>query len=127
MLKGAVLYVKNLENMVAFFSALGGDVSHSEPGEFATLTSSGTELILLQVPEHIAAAIEITAPPAIRSGTPIKPILLVASIPEALEVLPKTGGMKVPEANIWEFQGHLIQDIVDPEGNVIQLWQPATA
>lgn len=124
MLRGAVLYAKSLENLTQFYLGIGGRQTDGSAGEFAVIANSGTELIILQVPNKIASQIVIENPPAMRSATPMKPILEATSIDEVLEVLPHLGGRPVPGANIWKFRQYLVQDIVDPEGNIVQLWQP---
>lgn len=124
MLSGAVLYAKDLRRLVEFYSALGGKTVDGKEGEFTTLEAKGIKLIVLQIPEHIAAKIKIETPPTVRAETPLKPIILVSSIDSALDEIPAFGGSPLPGSARWEFDGHQIQDIFDPEGNVVQLWQP---
>lgn len=125
MLKGAVLYAKNLDKLTQFYLAIGGQQTDGNEGEFAVIASSETELIILQAPQEIASQIVIESPPAIRGATPLKPILEVSSVDDVLRSLSDFGGRPVPGAKLWKFRQHFVQDIVDPEGNVIQLWQPA--
>lgn len=124
MLKGAVLYAKDLERLIEFYIAIGGQRTDGKEGEFAVVTSSETEFILLQVPKEIAAQIVIDEPPSVRSATPVKPIFETLSIDSVLQILPTFGGRPVPGAKPWKFRHYMVQDVVDPEGNVIQLWQP---
>ncbi|MGH1464719.1 MAG: VOC family protein [Cognatishimia sp.] len=123
MIKGAVLYAKTLENLRRFYLGLGGRLIEGVDGEFAAIATSDAELIILQTPERIASQIVIETPPEIRTAMPVKPIVNVASIEEVLQNLPDLGGMIVPGSSQWRFRQYLVQDIVDPEGNVIQLWQ----
>ncbi len=123
MLRGAVLYAKDLENLVAFYSALASDAVEDIENDFATFKASETELIILQTPEHISSQIEIVDPPVVRSATPLKPIISVPSIDLALKAVSESGGAILPGASPWKFRDNLVQDIVDPEGNVVQLWQ----
>ncbi len=125
MLAGAVLYAKNLKKMTGFYVALGGKPGDGQAGEFAIIATQDVELILLQVPEAIAEKIDITDPPTIRTSTPIKPIIRVDSIDEVLDWLPRLNGQVVPQTSRWTFRNQEVQDIVDPEGNIVQLWQPA--
>ena len=124
MLKGAVLYAKDLIRLTKFYVAIGGEKTEGNDGEFAVVTSSGSELILLQAPTKIASQIVIQEPPTIRSTTPFKPIIETPSIDDIVLTLLEMGGRPVPDAKPWKFRHYLVQDIVDPEGNVIQLWQP---
>ena len=125
MLKGAVLYAKNLDILVNFFCALVEGSVEDHDDDFAVIKAGDAELIILQTPPHISSKIEITNPPVVRAGTPLKPIISVLSIDGVLETVSKNGGMILPGASRWKFRDTLVQDIVDPEGNVIQLWQPA--
>ena len=127
MLKGAVLYAKDLGKLAEFYLVLGGTATSTQEGEFVTIEAHGSELIILQAPQHVASQIQITDPPAVRASTSIKPILLVDSIDETITKFPESGGMILPNSSQWEFNGHLVQDIVDPEGNVVQLWQVLTS
>jgi len=126
MLRGAVLYAKDLENLVVFYSALGGDIVEDVQSDFATFKAFETELIILQTPEHVSSQIEIADPPVVRSGTPLKLIISVSSIDLALKAVSESGGAILPGSNPWKFGDNLVQDIVDPEGNVVQLWQPTS-
>lgn len=127
MLKGAVLYAKDLKKLKAFYLAIGGNLTDGVDGEFAAISNTDTELIILQVPEKIASLIAIEDPPVVRSTTPLKPIIGTMSIADVLEKLPESGGRPVPGMKQWKFRQYLVQDIVDAEGNVVQLWQPERA
>ena len=123
MIKGAVLYAKNLHNLTQFYLGLGGRKTDGDDGEFTVISGAGTEFVILQAPSAIASQIVIEDPPAMRADTPIKPIFEVGSIDDALKSLPEYGARPVPGAVPWTFKQFLVQDIIDPEGNVIQLWQ----
>ncbi|NOD62136.1 MULTISPECIES: hypothetical protein [unclassified Ruegeria] len=124
MLKGAVLYAKDLEKLKAFYLAIGGRLTDGIDGEFAAISNADTELVILQAPQKIAAQIPIEDPPVVRSATPLKPIVCITSIADVLEKLPRVGGRPVLGSKQWKFRQCFVQDIVDAEGNVVQLWQP---
>ena len=123
MLKGAVLYAKNLDTLSRFYIGIGGTQTDGVVGAFVALATSDAELIILQIPMEIASQIEIKTPPTVRSATPVKPIISVESIDDVLQILSELGGMTVPASSPWKYRKHLVQDVVDPKGNVIQLWQ----
>ena len=127
MLKAAVLYAKDLEKLKAFYLAIGGNLTDSIDGEFAAISNGETELVILQAPQDIASQIVIEDPPAVRSATPLKPIVGTTSIADVLENLPGIGGRPVPGMKQWKFRQYIVQDIVDAEGNVLQLWQTERA
>ena len=127
MLKGAVLYAKDLEKLKAFYLAIGGELTDGIEGEFAAISNADTELIILQVPQNIASQIAIDDPPVVRSAIPLKAVFSTTSIANVLEKLPEIGGRPVPGMKQWKFRQYLVQDVVDAEGNVVQLWQPEGA
>lgn len=120
MTTAAVIYAKDLDRLVGFYAALGLGVDESQ-GDFAVLIGLGVELSIVQIPESVAAQIEISTPPRARTRTPIKLAFVVASIENSLEATRALGGRIKEDTKRWQFRGHAIQDAVDPEGNVYQL------
>lgn len=125
MLSGAVLYAKDLEPLAAFYVALGGALVDMEEGEFAVIGHPDNALTIVQAPEKIASQIVLEKPPVPRSETPFKPVVSVHSLEEATRALAAHGGRTHPDSMQWTFRNSLIQDIIDPEGNIVQLRQPA--
>jgi len=118
---GAVLYAKDVARVRAFYERVGGlEVEEAAAGH-VVLGSPALQLVIVRVPDHVAASIEITTPPRVRSETPIKLVLPVASIHEARALAPALGGEVAPAAREWEFRGSRACDAWDPEGNVVQL------
>jgi predicted enzyme related to lactoylglutathione lyase len=120
----AVMYAKNLDSLVAFYATFGLSVDETERGEYAVLTGPQVELSIIQIPAHLASAIEISSPPKVRSRTPIKLVFVVSSIDEALKAARLLGGRTEESSKRWKFRGHAIQDAIDPEGNQYQLREP---
>lgn len=120
----AVLYAKDLDKLVEFYTTVGLVVDESERGHYAVLTGRGVELSIIQVPEPIASQIEVSDPPQTRSRTPIKLVFFVPSIEAALQAARQLGGRVGNDSKRWEFRGHAVQDAVDPEGNQYQLREP---
>lgn len=127
MLTGAVIYAKDLAHLTRFYAALGGAIAEEVAGDYAVIRDGTGEIALLQIPAQIAEHIQITDPPTVRAATPIKLRFQVASIETALSTITGLGGRTEADAKPWSFRGHMIQDAIDPEGNVIQLCQPETA
>ncbi len=117
---GAVIYAKELDKLVAFYASFGFEVVEAEPGDYAVLAAAGTELSIVQIPERIAAGIEIAEPPEVRGSSPVKLSFEVTSIDEALAAA-LLGGRIIEVAGRWEFRGKVVQDAIDPEGNIYQL------
>jgi catechol 2,3-dioxygenase-like lactoylglutathione lyase family enzyme len=119
----AVLYVKELDRMQAFYAGCFGLELVERDSDFAVLTSGERELALVVVPDEIAAQIQLTDPPTRREQVPVKLAFPVDSIEAGRKVLRHLGGAVDDPATEWEFRGMLRCDAIDPEGNVIQLLQ----
>ena len=92
MIRGAVLYAKELAKLRDFYLALGGQVTDGDNDEYVVITTCGADLIVLQTPEHISSQIEISDPPQVRAGTPLKPIVEVISMNQARTAVLAAGG-----------------------------------
>ena len=120
-----MLYAKNVDRVVAFYSAVlgfqirGGDETH------VVLESPGFQLVVLRIPEQIASSIVITVPPTRRANAAIKPVFFVPSIAAVRTTAEACGGMLNSTDKEWFFQGFKVCDGLDPEGNVVQFREPA--
>jgi predicted enzyme related to lactoylglutathione lyase len=123
MTAAAVLYVRDLGLMRAFYERCFG-LAAVEPGEgYCVLASGDWDLSLVAVPPADAAAIVITDPPARRAGTPVKLAFEVPSIQALQPAVAAAGGQLDPAGEAWDFRGLRHLDCLDPEGNVVQLRQ----
>jgi predicted enzyme related to lactoylglutathione lyase len=121
----AVLYAKSVATVQAFYeSAVGLEVDYAE-SDHVVLASQGLQLVILRVPEAIAATITLTDPPRRRTETPIKLIFEVESLARTRALAPKHGGELYAPAAEWTYRGYRICDGTDPEGNVIQCREKA--
>ena len=122
MTRAAVVYAKDLDRMVAFYTALGLSLDETAHGEYAILIGGAeSELSIVQIPERIASQIRLSDPPQARESTPIKLVFFVPSIDATLAAASLLGGRVNEGSKRWQFRGHAVQDAVDPEGNVYQL------
>jgi catechol 2,3-dioxygenase-like lactoylglutathione lyase family enzyme len=119
----ATVFAKDLAPMVEFYQLFGFRPEASAPNDFAVLSDGEAELTVVQIPPRIAETIEITQPPQTRSETPIKLTFLVSSIERSVASLTRLRG-STADFKPWSTAGYLVQDFVDPEGNVCQLRQP---
>lgn len=120
---GAVLYARDVERLQAFYQAVTGLAVEQAESDHVALASSSFQLVILGIPERIAASIEIGTPPRRRTDTPVKLVFFVADIAATRMAAASHGGELDPEAREWAFQGCRVCDGQDPEGNVIQFRQ----
>jgi hypothetical protein len=91
---------------------------------YCVLESDGWTLSLVVVPVEIAATIQLTAPARARDDVPVKLAFDVRSVDDLRVPLTKLGGQIDPDTAPWDFRGLRHCDVVDPEGNVVQLREP---
>ncbi len=120
-----MIYVSDLASMTAFYCGCLGFVGVESAGDFAVLETPALTLSLVLVPAGVAGRIGTPGPQRRRSGTPVKLGFAVASIAALRPVAAALGGEVDPVATEWDFRGQRRCDCADPEGNVIQLLEPA--
>jgi predicted enzyme related to lactoylglutathione lyase len=118
---GAVVYAKNLQLVARFYAEVCGLAETLRDDGYVTLECDGIELVVLEIPAHIANDIEIATPPLRREDTALKLMFVVDSIAAAREKARERGGVIDPADRQWEFRGMRVCDGHDPEGNVVQL------
>jgi predicted enzyme related to lactoylglutathione lyase len=117
---GAVVYAKDLARVSAFYASVPGfAVAHSAP-DHVVLESPALQLVIVAVPEVIAATIGVDDPPVRRTETPIKLVLNVARIEDMRASAESWGGQLDPPEREWQFREFRVCDGHDPEGNVVQ-------
>ncbi len=117
----AVLYAKSAELVARFYGAVVGLERTGQEHGFVTVRSRELELVVIEIPQEIAASIAISKPPTRREDTPIKLSFTVPSIDAARGIAPTFGGIVDASSREWAFRGVRICDGHDPEGNVFQL------
>ena len=120
-----MVYVVDLDRMCAFYEGCFG-LSVAEVGdEHCILAGDGWTLSLVVVPADVAAAIEPTTPPSRRAQTPVKLGFAVASIDDLVPTVAELGGAVDDPTTAWKHARIVHRNAIDPEGNVIELLQPA--
>jgi predicted enzyme related to lactoylglutathione lyase len=123
----AVVYAKNLKRVAEFYARVA-DLSLNQAAEdHVVLASDAFQLVVVQIPKHLAEAIEVEEPPVRRTRTPIKLVFFVKSIAAARDVANSEAGALNPPDAEWLFEGSRVCDGHDPEGNVFQLRQVGNA
>jgi catechol 2,3-dioxygenase-like lactoylglutathione lyase family enzyme len=122
---GAVVYARDIARVSGFYAGiLGMEETHRE-GDHIVLDSPTFQLVVVAIPEHIAASIELADPPIRRTDTPIKLVFTVPSIHVARTTARLLGGELNPPEREWQFQEFRVCDGHDPEGNVVQFRENA--
>ncbi|MEM7356207.1 MAG: VOC family protein [Acidobacteriota bacterium] len=120
----AVLFVKDLARMTTFYTeALSLEYRHSD-GNHAILQRGEFELLLQQIPDHIAVDIEISEPPVRRESGAIRLDYPVESIDRSRSAAKGLGG-GINEEPAWVDQGARFYLGYDPEGNVLGVSESA--
>ena len=118
---GAVIYAKDYRGLAKFYEHVASLTEREANEEFVLLVAPSFQLVILQIPQAIAANITIEKPPRKRENTPIKLFLNVSSIEKARQEAKMLGGELNGSEKEWQFNGVKRCDGIDPEGNVFQL------
>jgi catechol 2,3-dioxygenase-like lactoylglutathione lyase family enzyme len=113
----AMIFAKDVERMTTFYRdglGLRPVPGESSPG-WVVFDAGGARFALHAIPPDIAAGIHIEAPPEERSDTAIKLTFATDALDAICARLPGLGGSLRPP------RGSGARDVVDPEGNIIQL------
>ena len=120
---GAVLYAKDLDRLVEFYSSVAGIQPQAMEKGFAILGSRPSQFVILRIPRRIADTIDIETPPELREDTALKLVFGVEDIAHARERAAALDGAMNAVEREWEFEGAEVCDGHDPEGNIFQLRQ----
>jgi len=124
---GAVLFAKDPQRLARFYEALA-DLEVTYAGDdIIVLESEGHQLLLHPIPARIARGLRITSPPTPRTEAVVKLVFAVNSIAEARARAASFGGELDPPERMFEARGFRACDGCDPEGNIIQFREEASA
>lgn len=119
-----VVYAKDKSRVSRFYRAtLGLEAVESEPS-YDRLAGAGIELIVHAIPAPLAATIDVTRPPRPREETPFKPVFECADLRVVRRAARATGGALKPASASWRWNGRILLDGWDPEGNIVQFAEP---
>jgi predicted enzyme related to lactoylglutathione lyase len=114
-----VIFSPDVERLATFYELVLDARPTAEDSGDVRLSTDGDEILVHTVPRAVAARIEISVPPEPREGSALKPVFEVSSLPTALGRVEPAGG--VVTERTFRHQGVTRHDVVDPDGNVIQL------
>lgn len=121
--QGLVVYAKNKKRVSAFYRQTLDLVAIEEEPAYDLLRGPGVEVVIHAIPPKYASEINITQPPKVREETPLKPTFFVRSLEAVRIAAESTGGALKPSEAAWQYNGAVILDGCDPEGNVVQFRQ----
>jgi predicted enzyme related to lactoylglutathione lyase len=117
-----VIFAVDVNKVAAFYQAVLGVSPRPNPGdnkEDLRLCRANEEILIHSIPAHIAKTIKVQSPPIPRDESAMKPIFDVESLAESLAQVSNNGGVVTEMA--FTLDGLTRHDVLDPEGNVIQL------
>lgn len=119
-LRGAMLYVRDLERMKRFYGDMLGIEATNQnwTNAWVTFDAGDVRFALHAIPAGIAENIEVRCPPVPREHEPVKLIFEVKDVEGERERLESLGVQMLRRP--WQQSGEAC-DAVDPEGNIFQL------
>ena len=121
-----MLFAKDVGRLVEFYAAVL-DLPVTERGEHhVVLESAGFQLVVHAIAVDTASSITVTVPAARRASAAVKPVFFVRDLNRVRAVAESHGGVMDARDQEWSFQGSIVCDGLDPEGNVIQFRAPVS-
>jgi len=117
-----VIFAVKVKALASFYEAVLGLSPTPKPDDNKKdirLGGKGIELLIHSIPPRIAKTIVIKSPPAPRDIAAMKPVFDVKSLSKAEEQVTLRGGVVTKVT--FTLDGLTRRDVLDPEGNVIQL------
>jgi predicted enzyme related to lactoylglutathione lyase len=119
-----IIFSVDVPRLAAFYQAVLGVTPTSDGSDDVRLRSDREEVLVHSVPATVAKTISIQSPPEARDSSAIKPVFDVDSLQAALDAVELNGG--VATGRTFSMDGLTRHDVLDPDGNVIQLRSPSS-
>jgi len=116
---GLFIYAKDIDRIARFYELVAGMVRLHVTAELMVLESVDIQMLVHQIPAHVAADVVISSPPIKRENTALKFFFTVPSISKARALAVRLGGDVFDEC--WQGPGFVVCNAMDPEGNVFQV------
>jgi predicted enzyme related to lactoylglutathione lyase len=114
-----VVFSPDVRRLAGFYERVLDAQPTTEPSGDVRLRNDLDEVLIHSIPKQMAAQIEMRVPPAPRKNSPMKPIFEVTALAKALQLVESHGG--VVTSHTFRLDGITRHDVLDPDGNVIQL------
>ena len=122
---GVVIFALDLPRVARFYQEVLGLPAVEQGPHHVVLGGPRCQVIVHAIPAEIAATITLSSPPQRREESALKPFFPVASLAAARASADGLGGLVDPPEREWTAGGLRACDGHDPEGNVLQLREPA--
>jgi predicted enzyme related to lactoylglutathione lyase len=119
-----VIFSVDVRRLADFYQAVLGLTPTNDDSDDIRLRNDREEVLVHSVSARVAKTITIHSPPKARDSSPIKPVFDVESLHAALEAVELNGG--VATGRTLNLDGLTRHDVLDPDGNVIQLRSPSS-
>jgi predicted enzyme related to lactoylglutathione lyase len=123
----AVLFTIHLERIARFYEQVVGMRPLKADADHRVLEKNAFRLVVHQIPQQYASSIVISVPPKVRELSAIKLSFAVESLARSRDAAARLGGCVYGTEKEWEYEGTVVCDGWDPDGNVFQLFQPVTS
>ena len=117
-----VIFAVNVKQVAEFYKAVVGLYPCPNPGDSKKdlrLCKDHEEILIHSIPSRIAKTIDLENPPRPREDCAMKPVFDVESLDHSLAQVSDRGGVVTDRT--FTLDGLTRRDILDPEGNVVQL------
>jgi predicted enzyme related to lactoylglutathione lyase len=118
---GLVLYASCPDHMATFYGSLFEMERSDIDGTSFSLVGPEMEFHIVKIPDGLGGALTLSSPSAPRESTPLKFSIEVPSVDQLATTAKTLGGVTRGESWDWHSRRHL--DIVDPEGNIFQVFE----
>jgi predicted enzyme related to lactoylglutathione lyase len=114
-----VIFSVDVRRSASFYELVLDASATTESSGDIRLTTGSDEVLIHSIPKKVAAGISISTPPAPRENSALKPVFEVQSLSRTLQRVEENGG--VVTSFTFRLGGITRHDILDPDGNIIQL------
>lgn len=122
---GVFVYALDLASMTRFYEGVLGLERLRETHDLVVLDAPPLQVVLNAMPPEAAARARAHPPPRGGHHWPYKFFFTVASLADAAATARSLGGDVLPE--VYRGPGFIVQNFVDPEGNVFHLRERTNA
>lgn len=120
---GALIYAKDFQRLSAFYRDLLGMTKLTSDAQHQVIENADCQLIIHEIPLHIANTFTICTPPEPREDCAIKLFFTVPSLEGVKETVRRNGGLMF--GDVHELKGLYVRNGYDCEGNIFHLRAPA--